>query len=283
MFFRGFCDIKDLLDKWKISEDLVIKNMAAAMSAKFEKYWSKSSTVLAVACFLDPRYKKRLIEYYMMKFYGDLGQLKLDEFVSTVKKLYMSYSATSGSQNKVSAHKQVNTDDLLMKTEDDELDRFLYDTSFTRGDELGELEKYMGTPLLKHTDGHFDILIWWKDHKREYPILSQIARDVLAVQVSTVASESAFSAGGRVIDPYRSRLDPEMVEALIYTKDWVAATRKECKPVTSLVGNLDVLEDFVEFLKHDSVEEVHVEVEEEKDGSDPDDMMDGEDLYACGP
>jgi hypothetical protein len=75
MFFRGFCDIKDLLDKWKFSEDFVIKNMVAAMSAKFEKYWSKSSIVLAVACFLDPRYKKGLIEYYMIKFYGDMGQV----------------------------------------------------------------------------------------------------------------------------------------------------------------------------------------------------------------
>jgi hypothetical protein len=117
-------------------------------------------------------------------------------------------------------------DDLLLETQDDELDRFLYDTSSTRLDELSELEKYMGTPLLKHSSGHFDILIWWKDHKREYPILSQIARDVLAEQVSIVVFKSAFSAGGRVIDSYRSRLDPEMVEALICTKDWVAAARK---------------------------------------------------------
>jgi hypothetical protein len=42
---------------------------------------------------------------------------------------------------------------------------------------------------------------------------------VLDVQVSTVASESTFSAGGRVIDPYLSRLDPEMVKILICTKD----------------------------------------------------------------
>jgi len=35
-----------------------------------------------------------------------------------------------------------------------------------------------------------------------------------------------FSAAGRVVDPYRSRLDPEMVEALICTKDWVVAARK---------------------------------------------------------
>jgi hypothetical protein len=48
----------------------------------------------------------------------------------------------------------------------------------------------------------------------------------MAIQVSTVASESAFSAAGRVLDPYRNRLDPEIVEALICTKDWVAASRK---------------------------------------------------------
>jgi hypothetical protein len=46
------------------------------------------------------------------------------------------------------------------------------------------------------------------------------------MQVSTVASESAFSAGGRVIDPYRSRLDPDMEEALVCTKDWITAARK---------------------------------------------------------
>jgi hypothetical protein len=48
----------------------------------------------------------------------------------------------------------------------------------------------------------------------------------MAVQVSIVASESAFSAGGRVIDPYHNNLGPDMVKALICTKDWVAAERK---------------------------------------------------------
>jgi hypothetical protein len=41
----------------------------------------------------------------------------------------------------------------------------------------------------------------------------------MAIQVSTVASESAFSGAGRVVDPHRNRLDPEMVQALICAKD----------------------------------------------------------------
>ncbi|CAD6254767.1 unnamed protein product [Miscanthus lutarioriparius] len=79
---------------------------------------------------------------------------------------------------------------------------------------------------------------WWKNKREEYPILSQIVRDVMAVQVSTVASESAFSAAGRVVDPYRSRLDPEMVHALICTKDWVAAAN--AKVVGLIVSDLEV-------------------------------------------
>ena len=76
-----------------------------------------------------------------------------------------------------------------------------------------------------------------------------LARDVLAIQVSTVASEAAFSAGGRVIDPFRSRLDPYVVEALICTKDWVAASRKNDNKrgdrLGSIVNDLEVVETLV--------------------------------------
>ncbi|KAK9233093.1 hypothetical protein WN943_023342 [Citrus x changshan-huyou] len=54
-----------------------------------------------------------------------------------------------------------------------------------------------------------------------YPILSSIARDVLAIPVSTVASKSAFSTGGRILDQYRSSLTPDMVEALVLLQNWL--------------------------------------------------------------
>ncbi|XP_021823899.1 uncharacterized protein LOC110765131 isoform X2 [Prunus avium] len=48
-----------------------------------------------------------------------------------------------------------------------------------------------------------------------------IAKDILAIQVSTVASESCFSTGGRVIDAFRSSLTPRSVEALICMQNWL--------------------------------------------------------------
>ncbi|KAE8682335.1 Chloroplast thylakoid membrane, putative isoform 2 [Hibiscus syriacus] len=37
-----------------------------------------------------------------------------------------------------------------------------------------------------------DILAWWKEKEAQFPILAAMARDLLTVQASTVASESAF-------------------------------------------------------------------------------------------
>jgi hAT family protein len=52
-----------------------------------------------------------------------------------------------------------------------------------------------------------------------------MARDVLAIPVSSVASESAFSTGGRVLDQFRTSLTPRMVEALICCQDWIRSSQ----------------------------------------------------------
>ena len=75
-------------------------------------------------------------------------------------------------------------------------------------------------------DRTFDILQWWKANASRFKILSLITRDVLAIPVSTVASESAFSTGGRVLDLFRSQLSPKTVEALICTQQWLCASHQ---------------------------------------------------------
>ena len=69
----------------------------------------------------------------------------------------------------------------------------------------------------------FEILGWWKVNSNRYQVMSKLARDVLAVPVSTVASKSAFSTGGRILDPFRSSLSPLMVQNLVCAQDWLQA------------------------------------------------------------
>ena len=76
----------------------------------------------------------------------------------------------------------------------------------------------------------FDILDWWRVNSSRYRILSQVARDVLAILVSTFASESTFSTGGCVLDPFRSSLSPNTVEALICTQNWLR-TKHSTEPI----------------------------------------------------
>ena len=45
-----------------------------------------------------------------------------------------------------------------------------------------------------------------------YPAVARMTRDVLAVPVSTVASEWAFSAGGRTLDSFRTSLTPKVID-----------------------------------------------------------------------
>ena len=61
----------------------------------------------------------------------------------------------------------------------------------------------------------FNILLWWRVNSANYPILSRITKDVLAIPVSTVASEFAFSTGGHILYQYRSFFTPDMVETLV--------------------------------------------------------------------
>jgi hypothetical protein len=48
-----------------------------------------------------------------------------------------------------------------------------------------------------------------------------MARDLLVVPASTVASESAFSTSERIVNDHRTRLARDTVEALICFQDWL--------------------------------------------------------------
>ena len=80
-----------------------------------------------------------------------------------------------------------------------------------------ELEKYLAENYDGRKEVNFEILEWWRDNCNQ--VLSKVAKDVLVVPVSTVASESAFSTGGRIVDPFRSLLSPLMVQNLVCSQN----------------------------------------------------------------
>ncbi|KZV16794.1 hypothetical protein F511_40805 [Dorcoceras hygrometricum] len=82
-----------------------------------------------------------------------------------------------------------------------------------------ELENYLTTTFdFSATDDEdtFDILRWWAQKKQVYPILSLMAKEILACPVSTVAVEQAFSMGGNTLDERRSTIRPENLEHNVF-------------------------------------------------------------------
>lgn len=86
--------------------------------------------------------------------------------------------------------------------------------------EESELENYLNSPLSPNTPD-FDVLKYWQSQISTFPVLCRMAKDILAIPITSVASESSFSMGGRVLTKYRSSLLPKNVEAFVTTQNWM--------------------------------------------------------------
>jgi hypothetical protein len=92
---------------------------------------------------------------------------------------------------------------------------------------ISELTAYLDSDPVTCYEESFDILLWWREHKLTYPILSIMVRDIMVVPVSTVSSESCFSLSGRILEDRRRRLLLEHIEMLTCIKDWEQGARRE--------------------------------------------------------
>ncbi|KAL5127366.1 putative AC transposase [Glycine soja] len=86
-----------------------------------------------------------------------------------------------------------------------------------------ELDSYLEEPVLFNQSNisNFDILGYLKNIGVKYPTLQRFAKDFLAIPISTVASEFAFSVGGQFLTPCHSKVNEDTVKALMYSQDWL--------------------------------------------------------------
>jgi hAT family C-terminal dimerisation region len=97
-----------------------------------------------------------------------------------------------------------------------------------RDDECFEDQQINNNELLSYClesmeDDQIDILEYWKRNATAYPTLAMMARDVFAVPVSTIPSESCFSSANKIITDKRIKLGSKLFEQLVCNKDWIDA------------------------------------------------------------
>ncbi|KAL5552402.1 hypothetical protein UlMin_002578 [Ulmus minor] len=159
-------------------------------------------------CILDHQYKMTFVELCYKKAHGE-DSLEILLVRNKLYSLFDEYKSKSSHPTTTSVSSRANeaTSHLESMEVESNLDLF-------------KLELYLDEPKMSK-NVNFDVLNFWKSHQYRYPELAAMARDVLSIPVSTVASEAAFSVGGRVLDQYRSSLKPKNVEAIICTRDWL--------------------------------------------------------------
>ncbi|XP_031108617.1 zinc finger BED domain-containing protein RICESLEEPER 2-like [Ipomoea triloba] len=224
-FFSEISDLYCILNGM-VEAGGAVSLMGRNMKAKFEKYWGDIDTMNLMIFFaniLDPRDKLEYMPTQINHMYGEeKGKPYYVKVLAGLNELFDDYSilATSsvsgssvsaavGSASSVSSVSfvSVGRPQHLLKSQ-------IKKQRLESGSKKKtELDIYLSEAIVEE-ENSFDILRWWKINAERFPILSKLARDVLAIPISIVASESAFSTSGRVLDPFRSSLTPKIVEAL---------------------------------------------------------------------
>ncbi|CAN6374533.1 unnamed protein product [Urochloa humidicola] len=244
-YFHEIADVLILLREWCQSSDNLRKEMGKRMLAKYYKYWVDKWTVkrgekrvdkekdkekedmlnlnIFFCVAVDPRYKlsdytkMATLEMFGREIGEELWEVVNKEFHALFEEYRNLYAPSDKSQQTTDSEKATDKSKRLMRSVIAQKMRL---DGGGNGTTKSELEKYFAEEN-EEDKKDFEILEWWKDNTHRFPILSHMARDLLAIPISTVASESAFSTGGRVLDDFRSSLTPVMVERLICTQDWL--------------------------------------------------------------
>ena len=98
------------------------------------------------------------------------------------------------------------------------LDQYLQQTSSSQSIK-SDLDMYLEEAVHPSKEGlsdNFNVLAWWKFNEAKYPILSLVARDILAIPVS-----AALNVEGRSLNHYMSSMDAMTVQGLLCAQGWL--------------------------------------------------------------
>ncbi|KAK4395957.1 Zinc finger BED domain-containing protein RICESLEEPER 2 [Sesamum angolense] len=224
--------VKVLLDEKSLDNDGFIRDMVEMMKIKFDKYWGETNLLMSIAAVLDPRCKMKALEFCFPKLYSSE---KVEREISFVRKslheLYSEYALMYNDEGE--SHGQIqggssqgqSTSNVGISRGWSQYAAFLESVQSVEP-QKSELDMYLEESCYSFKkdnkiEKEFDVLEWWRVNSVKFKILSFMARNILAIPITTVASKATFSAGSRVIDKYRASLTSETVQVLMCGGDWL--------------------------------------------------------------
>ncbi|KAK1385537.1 zinc finger BED domain-containing protein RICESLEEPER 1-like [Heracleum sosnowskyi] len=256
LYLHNLLELQASLRKESTSPDRL--SIATDLLQKFDEYWNDMFLVLAISTVMDPRCKMKYIEFSSLKNDDNSGNSKVTAVLEAIRGIYDDYrmqslealnsskhseskpSESKPSDSKLSDSEPSDPDsEEELPSEEEDLPRGTLERlqkcnfGFNCIDEYNEfikpsnrppkseLEWYLDEPVLPWTKD-FDLLSWWRTESPKYPILSKMARDLLAIQLSVASSYDAFVYQDfRMADDSLDSLGPDLINALACTRSYL--------------------------------------------------------------
>lgn len=176
--------------------------------------YTTDTEILDICSFLDPRVKS--LPYISPEERQIIHDCVIDICVGAADRPTRPHDETGG--NKFPGPKDVvcaaannSLAGLLSGMFDDDQSEYVEDT--VKDKVSKEISRYLKEIKCEMQQNP---LVWQKSHALTYPYLSLAARTYLAIQGTSVAAERVFSTAGLVLNAQRSRLDPDLVDKILF-------------------------------------------------------------------
>ncbi|KAJ9538464.1 hypothetical protein OSB04_031197, partial [Centaurea solstitialis] len=190
MYYHEVFGLGAMIKKKMTDEDASLRKMAGKMKLKYDNI-DNMNIYLFIGPILDPRHKLGYVSFIIKSsFNKDKADELIDKIDRVLEELFNHYSAIVGVVNESSGSSSRAVDENECMEVDEDPAAFL-NNQYKR-----QLEESSGfTGVRSEKDKYLE---------EQCEPLQTMARDILAIPASTVASESAFSTEGRVLDAFCS-------------------------------------------------------------------------------
>ena len=206
LFLLESLNIVGTLDEHVDSDDpndLVLLEAITVMKVKWLNYFREIPLLYLIAAVFDPRFKLEGLNGGLQAYYGYLGILDEIDITRIMTKLRNDLIELFNDyivRYKLGTLGESSSSEPVIQTRLSAGDRWLLQRNKKARDTVTnnpELDNYLSTNFEFSTEilvsKNFKILEWWNRYQKIYPILSIIAKEILAAHISTVAVEQAFS------------------------------------------------------------------------------------------
>ena len=175
-------------------------------------------TVLAKASFFDKRFSK-LAFLDMVEFPVGKELTKpqiISEIITELEEICEEVFEGSNTSSQEDYYKDVGHNSKRMKFLSGLCDGDNPDEVSSRSDPREEMARYQLEKDLKMNDNP---LLWWRNNRNIYPLMSKLARKYLCIQATSTTAERSFSLMGNILTKKRMSLTPSHVNMLAYLSD----------------------------------------------------------------